>query len=179
MDLAIYHQNDDIYDLYSLYGKEGVVKITSRASDYALLLLLYLAQLAKDETASVKKIASYHKLSIRFLANIANRLAVSRIIIAHRGVGGGLKLAKPSHEISLREVIEAVDGPIQTMFCQNTHEICCHEFLCQMKKFWDGLQGDVISKLNKTTIGDLAHVPTPGAGGLSRKMESMAEGIMV
>lgn len=179
MDLAIYHKVGDNYDLYSVYGKEGVVKITSRASDYALLLLLYLAQLSEGKTASVRKIALYHKLSTRFLANIANRLAVSRIIIAHRGVGGGLKLAKPSHEISLREVIEAVDGPIQTMFCQNTHEICCHEFLCQMKKFWDGLQEDVISKLNKTTIGDLAHMPTSGSGGVTRKMESVAEGIMV
>lgn len=144
------------------------MKITSRASDYALLLLLYLAQLKKEETASVRKIALFHKLSTRFLANIANRLAVSRIIVSHRGVGGGLKLAKNPRDISLREVIEAVDGPIQTMFCQNTHEICCHEILCQMKKFWDGLQGDVITKLNKTTIGDLAHVPTSGGGSPGR-----------
>ena len=155
------------------------MKITSRASDYALLLLLYLALLKKDETASVRKIASYHKLSTRFLANIANRLAVSRIIVSHRGVGGGMKLAKAPDEIPLREVIEAVDGPIQTMFCQNTHEICCHEFLCQMKKFWDSLQGDVISKLNRTTIGDLAHVPTPGSGEPGKMRTGMFEATAV
>lgn len=138
------------------------MKITSKASDYALLLMMYLASLPLDQSSSARKVAEYHKLSLRFLANIANKLSIARLIISHRGVGGGMKLAKPGKEISLKEVIEAVDGPIQTMFCQNTHELCSHELLCHMKHFWDSLQGDVVSKLSKTMIGDLIVPPTSG-----------------
>lgn len=140
------------------------MKITSRASDYALLLLMYLAALPQGETTNVKKVATHHKLSLRFLANIANKLAIARIIVSHRGIGGGIRLNRPSHEITIREVIESVDGPIQTMFCQNTHELCSHEALCHMKNFWDGLQGDLMTKLTNTTIGNLV-APKPSGNG--------------
>ncbi|MDO8519043.1 MAG: Rrf2 family transcriptional regulator [Deltaproteobacteria bacterium] len=136
------------------------MKITSRASDYALLLLMYLATLPIDETASVKKIAVHHKLSLRFLANIANKLTIARLVVAQRGIGGGMKLARRAHEISVREVIEAVEGPIQTMFCQNTHELCSHEALCHMKNFWDEIQDDVTTRLSEKKIGDLISPPT-------------------
>lgn len=135
------------------------MKITSRASDYALLLLMYLAALPKDETASVKKIAVHHKLSLRFLANIANKLTIARLVIAQRGIGGGMKLARSADEISVRNVIEAVEGPIQTMFCQNTHELCSHEALCHMKNFWDEIQDDVMTRLSEKKIGDLIAPP--------------------
>lgn len=138
------------------------MKITSRATDYALLLVMYLAALPPDQSASARQVAQYHKLSLRFLANIANKLSIARLVISHRGVGGGMKLVKPGNKISLREVIEAVDGPIQTMFCQNTHELCSHEALCHMKLFWDRLQGDVVAKLSKTSVGDLIPPPTQG-----------------
>lgn len=133
------------------------MKITSRASDYALLLLMELARLQNEETVSVKKVSERLHLSIRFLANIANKLVIARILISHRGLGGGIRLARAVHEISVRNVIEAVDGPIQTMFCQNTIELCCHENFCDMKHFWDDLQGTVMQKLNATTIADLVH----------------------
>jgi Rrf2 family protein len=139
------------------------MKITSRASDYGLLLLLYLAKLPLDETASIKKIAEFHHLSIRFLANIANKLTMARIVLSHRGLGGGVKLARPSDSITVRQVIEAVDGPVQTMFCQNSDENCSHEVSCNMKHFWDDIQNSVMSKLTNTTIADL--ITTQGPGG--------------
>ncbi|EKD42735.1 MAG: BadM/Rrf2 family transcriptional regulator [uncultured bacterium] len=139
------------------------MKITSRASDYALLLLIHLAALKGEETSSIKKISQSLNLSLRFLANIANKLGIARIIISHRGVGGGIRLARSAFEISIKEVIEAVDGPIQTMFCQNTHEACNHEMLCQMKHFWDNVQGTVMDKLTYTTIGNL--LSSSGSGG--------------
>lgn len=134
------------------------MKITSRASDYALLLLMFLAKLKEEETTNVKKASATLKLSVRFMANIANKLAIARILVSHRGIGGGIRLAKPITSISVREVIEAVDGPVQTMFCQNTHELCSHEELCQMKTFWDDIQNTVVHKMTQTTIGSLVAV---------------------
>lgn len=133
------------------------MKITSRASDYALLLTIYLASLKDNETASVKKVASHHGLSLRFLANISNKLGLAHLTVSSRGVAGGIKLAKPASQISVRDVIEAVDGPVQTMFCQNTEENCVVMTHCHMKHFWDDIQNSVMDKLTKTTIDDLAH----------------------
>lgn len=139
------------------------MKITSRASDYALLLLIHLASLPAEETTNVKKVAEKLKISLRFLANIANKLAIARIIVSHRGTGGGIRLGRPSHTVSIREVIEAVDGPIQTMFCQNSPEVCSHEVGCQMKYFWDEIQGTVMARLNQASIQDFAASPPYGS----------------
>ena len=150
------------------------MKITSRASDYALLLLIHLAALKTDETTNVKKVASELRLSLRFLANIANKLSIGRIIVSSRGVHGGIKLGRPINKISIKDVIEAVDGPIQTMFCQNTHELCSFEQLCQMKYFWDDIQGTVMEKLERTTIEDLlAHKIHGGGNRMPLSSESM------
>lgn len=132
------------------------MKITSRASDYGLLLLIYLGRHPGEEMKSVKCIAKDLDISLRFLANIANKLALAHIIVSHRGNGGGVRLARTSGEITVREVIEAIDGPVQTMFCQNTHEVCTHEWNCQMKHFWDGIQENVMHRLSSTTIADLS-----------------------
>lgn len=133
------------------------MKITSRASDYALLLMMHLSRLPEETSTSVKKVSESLNLSVRFLANIANKLSIARIIVSHRGVNGGIRLGKSKDKITVREVIEAVDGPIQTMFCQNTPEHCFHEDSCQMKHFWDGLQGVVMNRLNTTTISHLVN----------------------
>lgn len=137
------------------------MKITSRASDYALLLLMHLARLPKEETTSVKKISEKLNLSIRFLANIANKLVIARILLSNRGIGGGIRLGKLSNAITVRDVVEAVDGPVQTMFCQNTHELCSHVGLCEMKHFWDDIQGTVMQKLTDTTLEDLVRARKP------------------
>jgi len=139
------------------------MKITSRASDYALLLLIHLAALKSEETSSIKKVSASLNLSLRFLANIANKLSIARILVSHRGVGGGIRLARLPNQISVREVIEAVDGPIQTMFCQNTSEACNHETSCSMKHFWDGMQNTIIGKLTDTTIGHLVGTGNTGS----------------
>ncbi len=145
------------------------MKITSRASDYALMLLIQLTTLNPEESTSIKKVSQKLNLSLRFLANIANKLSVAHIITAQRGIGGGIRLARPAYLIPVREVIEAVDGPIQTMFCQNTHELCSHENLCHMKHFWDDIQSTVMHKLTQTTIGDLI---APRGGGCAVEPES-------
>lgn len=132
------------------------MRITSRASDYALLLLIHLASLPENEATNVKKIGKELNLSVRFLANIANKLTLARVIHSNRGVGGGVRLAKSASEISIKEVIESVEGPVQTMFCQNTADLCHHETLCSMKHFWDEVQDVVIEKLKITSIATLA-----------------------
>lgn len=145
------------------------MKITSRASDYALLLLIYLARLPNKATVSVRQAARDLGLSLRFLANIANKLSIARILISHRGIGGGIHLGRTPQKITIKEVIEAVDGPVQTMFCQNTDEICNWENHCQMKHFWDDMQGVVIHKLNETTIAHLSCPVKPPPFGRGRE----------
>ncbi len=130
------------------------MKLTSRASDYALLLLTYLAEVSGREIATVRRAAEELGISSSFLGNITNKLAVARLIISHRGMGGGIRLSRPAAAISVRAVMEAIDGPLQAMFCQNTTELCDHERCCHMKSFWDELQSDVIERLEQTTIAD-------------------------
>jgi Rrf2 family protein len=129
--------------------------LTSRATDYGLLLLVELAKLSADEMSNVKKVSEKLNISLRFLANIANKLSTAGVIISHRGVNGGIRLARSSEKISIKEVLEAIDGPMKTMLCQSISEDCFHEPSCSMKFFWDDLQNTITKKLTDTTIKDL------------------------
>lgn len=136
------------------------MKITSRASDYAILMLIFLSKEA-EMFSNVKRIAAELKISLRFLATIASKLTLAKIISATRGQGGGIRLARNPETISIRDVIEAVDGPIQTMFCQNTHEVCTRETMCTVKHVWDDIQSWVTTRLAATTLHDLQNAPSP------------------
>lgn len=135
--------------------------ITSRATDYALLLVMELAKLEEDERSNIKKISSDLNLSTRFLANISNKLTTAGVINSHRGIGGGVRLAKNSDDITVKEILEAIDGPIQTMLCQSQSDDCSLEISCNMKFFWDELQQMIIDKLAQTSIKNLIEKMTP------------------
>ena len=130
----------------------------SKATDYGLLLLIDLAKLGVDEVTSVRRVAHSKGISERFLANIVHDLANAGIVTSRRGTRGGIRLARPSSEISLADVIEALEGPIELFDCQRMPNLCQHEDLCSLRSFWNGLREQVRGSLAGAKIGDFAHI---------------------
>ena len=108
----------------------------SKASDYALVLLARLETLPKDQWISVRQVASDIGIPNRFLSNIVHRLVQSGILLSHRGVTGGVQLAKPSDEITIGDVLEATDDSLGLVDCVDHPGTCPLENHCDVQHFW-------------------------------------------
>ncbi|MBI2876087.1 MAG: Rrf2 family transcriptional regulator [Candidatus Tectomicrobia bacterium] len=134
----------------------------TKASDYALVLLAHLAALSPGERASVRQIATCYGVPQRFLAVIVHRLAKTGLLHSMKGSNGGIRLARRSSEITLREVIEAVEGPIRMTDCQGPGCLCERGDHCTARHFWDVANEKILNSLNATTLEEIAGwVPWP------------------
>ena len=89
----------------------------TRQADYALRAMLYLSRMPENQKAATSQIAEEQRIPPSFLAKIVSQLSIAGLIHTSRGARGGVSLARPSEEISVLEVIEAIDGPIALNAC--------------------------------------------------------------
>ncbi len=124
----------------------------TRQADYALRAMLYLAQNNNERLASTSQIAEVKKIPPSFLAKIISQLSIAGLIQTSRGAHGGVKLARDPEEITLLEVVEAIDGPISLNECTNNPESCPFGEDCPLHQIWCETQAELIEKLRSTTF---------------------------
>lgn len=100
------------------------LQITNQA-DYALRAMLYLARLGYGKKAPSNVIAEEMNMSRIFLSRINTQLVNARLITTWRGARGGIALTRPASEISVYDVLTAVDGPIRLVGCIEDPDTCC------------------------------------------------------
>lgn len=122
----------------------------SKKLDYGLFLLTRLTQ--TKTPLSVKKIAQENNTSFYFLQKIARDLKKSQIIKANRGKNGGYQLVKKANKISLKEIVESLEGPIRVVPCLKNNpygvgENCSRESRCTMKNGMRKINGEIENML--------------------------------
>lgn len=127
----------------------------SRAGEYGILGVAYIAQHEK-EIAFIKEIANAWDLPESFLAKILQKLARAGILNSHKGNLGGFSLAKPAEEISLKDIIEAVQGPIVINWCEVGEEICHRFDDCPLERILHEATSRVRDVFSEYTVADLA-----------------------
>jgi Rrf2 family protein len=85
----------------------------TRASTYALHAVAYMATLKKDQPLASHIIAQKRGISDRFLLKVLKPLVNAQVLFSVKGPNGGYRLARPASDISVLEILEAVDGPIR------------------------------------------------------------------
>ncbi len=128
----------------------------TRAADYALRGVLYLSMQPKDSLCIISEIAEQMSIPEGFLARIFQTLAKTGIIRSHRGKKGGFTLAKPPSEIFMKDVIEAMEGPIHINRCLNGFDECVREDLCAMHNVWADIQKEIVGRLSRINFEELA-----------------------
>jgi len=96
--------------------------LMSRKVDYALLILAHLHR--KREGACARELADRYGISRSFVANILKELCHRGFVASHRGVKGGYALQRPADEITLADLMEALDDPFHLAECSKTPEEC-------------------------------------------------------
>ncbi len=131
----------------------------TRQADYALRAVIYLANLADGEKASTKEIAATQKIPPSFLAKIVSQLSIAGLIQTARGARGGISLAKPAEDISVLNVVEAIDGPVLLNICTVNHQACTFVEGCPLHNIWCETREQLITNLSRATFAQHNLVP--------------------
>jgi Rrf2 family protein len=127
------------------------LELTKRA-DYAIRSVLALARAADDERLSVRRVAADQKVPERFLHQVMRDLVRSGLVDGTVGRAGGYRIARPSAEISLLDVVEAVEGDSRRRVCILRGGPCALDGVCDVHAVFAAAQDDVVQRLRATTV---------------------------
>ncbi|ARC84324.1 Rrf2 family protein [Clostridium argentinense CDC 2741] len=96
----------------------------TQETDYALRVILYLSRLEKGTIVSANTISEKENIPLRFLLKLLRKLREAKLVESYMGINGGYALNKNPEEISLKDVIEAIEGPIYLNRCLYEPEKC-------------------------------------------------------
>lgn len=125
-------------------------------SDYALRIVSTLAM--QDGVTDAKTLSEKTSVTIRFTLKILHKLVQGNIVSSYKGVNGGYKLKMKPCDISLKSVIELIDGPIIIARCLDSGEGCSlnrDKTACIYHHIFDTISIDVAKKLGGITIADV------------------------
>ena len=135
---------------------EKTVRLT-KGADYGARGVVYLARQGADSVVLVSEVASAEGLPESYLAKVVQALAKEGIVRSHRGAKGGFSLARDPAEITFREVIEAIEGPIALCHCLLPQGNCDKMESCALYPVLLDAQQRFLSMLDSTTLYDLAN----------------------
>lgn len=127
----------------------------TRQADYAVRAILYLAQIGNNGRVSTSHVAKEQKIPSSFLAKIISQLSIAGLLHTSRGACGGVTLAREPKNITLLEVVEAIDGPIQLNVCVGREGACSFENNCLIQTVWCDAQNELVTKLKSTNFAQL------------------------
>ena len=130
----------------------------TRKGEYAVRGVIYLSQQALGKISLISEIAEATGAPQTFLAKIFQNFAKIGIVNSFRGTGGGFTLGRSPAKITLREVVEAVEGPISPNRCLVGSGSCERETQCNVHPVWRKVQRQVVEILDSVTFDELANL---------------------
>jgi Rrf2 family protein len=125
----------------------------SEAANLAIHALAVVAA-RRDPLTRTREIATRLKASAAHLAKVMAALERAGLVTGTRGPAGGYRLNRPARQISLREIYEAIEGPMQVRACLFGEPVCDRE-ACTLSDYFGKLNRDVIRTLGRTRLTDL------------------------
>ncbi len=131
----------------------------SKLADYGLIVMSCLAQDTSGH-ASARGISAQVKVALPTVSKVLKLLVGGGLVESLRGVKGGYRLARSASEITVVDIILALDGPIGLTECSAMTGHCAHEPLCALRSNWQLVNRAVLGVLNKITLAEMCR-PLP------------------
>ena len=145
----------------------------SKLTDYAVVMLSYMAA-REGEVYTASRLAERTAVPEPTAAKILKLLARSHILVSQRGSNGGYELARPAAEISVAEIIVALDGPIALAACvDGSADHCGVESMCSMRGNWNRVNRAIRSALEDITLAEMAQPFSSAFAPETRPVESV------
>lgn len=136
-----------------------MIRIT-KLTDYGIVLLTHLAA-EPERQFSAPELSIEAHLPLPMVSKILKQLAREGLLLSHRGVKGGYGLSRPADEVSMTEVIGALEGPIALTECISVEGDCSHESLCQVRGNWQRINAAVRQALDGISLAEMARPLLP------------------
>jgi Rrf2 family protein len=143
----------------------------TRAADYAVRVLIYLAGRPAGERVLLTVLAGATAAPESFLSKVLQALSRAKMIVSRRGQAGGFEILAKGREASMREVIEAIDGPLYLNVCLMAEGACPRDSWCPAHPVWVEAQQAMLEVLSAASIAELA---APAAGRPDRAARAAA-----
>ncbi|MBU1706242.1 Rrf2 family transcriptional regulator [Patescibacteria group bacterium] len=134
---------------------KSIFRIPMRIHHGLLIMTELAAVFKKKELVTLEKIAEKEKISQGFLEEIALALRRSNLIKGRRGPKGGYTLTQNPNKISVSEILEALEGPVELVACLSAGNNCSTEKTCTNRKVWKRIQDQITNTLDTITLSDL------------------------
>jgi Rrf2 family protein len=128
----------------------------TREGDYGIRSVLYLSRQPFKKVSFVNEISEEYKIPRSFLAKILQKLVKAKIVRSYRGVKGGFSLARQARDITVLEVLEAIEGKLALNICISDKKKCSFSKHCPSHLLWLNVQAKVVDTLKKSNFEDLA-----------------------
>jgi len=127
----------------------------TREGDYGIRSVLYLARQPFKKVSFVNEISEEYKIPRSFLAKILQKLVRAKIVRSYRGVKGGFSLAKQARDITVFEVLEAIEGKMALNICLTDKKKCAFSKHCPTHFLWFSVQAKVTEMLKRSNFEEL------------------------
>jgi FeS assembly SUF system regulator len=136
-----------------------MIRITKQ-TDYGIVLLTHMAA-TPERRANAPELANETRLPLPMVSKILKLLVREGVLLSHRGVKGGYGLGRSPEEISMAEVISALEGPIAITECIDDHSGCSHEAFCGVRGRWQRINTALRETLEGITLAEMAEQARP------------------
>ena len=136
----------------------------STKAEYGVRVMAHLARRGDNSPVSLGSIAEAEGLPLAYLEHLVQRLRRAGLVESRRGARGGYSLARPADDVTMAEVVEALEGVIAPIECITASPdgalVCAREGEaghdpCPTKLLWTRVQGSIVRTLNDLTLADL------------------------
>lgn len=138
-------------------------------TEYGVICLAHMAKKEWPGASTVKEIAEHEGFSITFTEKILQALRRAGIVVSQQGNKGGWMLSRPAADITLKEIVEAIEGSTFEAFCDPKRRgtiVCTHFSLCKLKPIWYQTKTTLDDLYGKITLEAIAEdMMGAGSGG--------------
>ncbi len=133
----------------------------TRAADYAVRVMVHLATLPPEKRAFLPALADATAAPESFLSKVMQALVHAELISSRRGKAGGFAILQRGRDATMREVVEAIDGPICLNVCLNGGKDCERKSWCPAHPVWARAQRAMVDVLMSVTVSAMASTCKP------------------
>lgn len=119
---------------------------------YGTRAMLDLASTHGNGPVLLKDIAKRQEISLKYLDRILSSLKTAGLVRALRGSKGGYSLTKEPSQITLKQILEALEGPLELVECINHHDSCRRVNFCVTHDVWSEIEKTMEARLDATTL---------------------------
>jgi len=132
-----------------------LIRITKKA-DYGIILLVHFVSDTQNLSCNARDLAATTRLPLPMVGKILKSLVRQGLLVSHRGVKGGYSLARPPENISVAEIITALDGPIALTTCSAHSGDCEYEDGCPARSNWHVINRAILGALKNISLQQMA-----------------------